>query len=46
MFLIVLFLQYDAMKQLYFECGWPERFDQEGFSIGYGLLSRSREWDD
>ncbi|THX16105.1 hypothetical protein D6D13_01916 [Aureobasidium pullulans] len=38
--------KYDAMKQLYFDCGWPERFDQEEFSIRYGLLSRSRDSDD
>ncbi|THW83005.1 hypothetical protein D6D18_08256 [Aureobasidium pullulans] len=38
--------KYDAMKQLYLDCGWPERFDQEDFSIRYGLLSRSRDWDD
>lgn len=38
--------RYDALKQLYFDCGWPERFDQEAFLARYTLLSRSRGWDD
>ncbi|KAH0358274.1 hypothetical protein KCU83_g634, partial [Aureobasidium melanogenum] len=38
--------RYDALKQLYFDCGWPERFDQEAFLARYMLLSRSRGWDD
>lgn len=38
--------RYDALKQLYLDCGWPERFDQEEFLARYRLLSRSRGWDD
>lgn len=38
--------RYDALKSLYFECGWPERFDSEGFMEKYALMARSRGWDD
>jgi len=31
---------------LYLECGWPERFDGEGFMEKYALMIRARGWDD
>jgi hypothetical protein len=38
--------RYNALKQLYLECGWPERFEREEFMQRYLVLGRSRGWDD
>jgi hypothetical protein len=38
--------KYIALKELYVECGWPERFDGEEFMERYVVLGRTRGWDD
>jgi hypothetical protein len=38
--------KYKALKQLYTDCGWPERFEREEFMARLTLMGRSRGWDD
>jgi hypothetical protein len=38
--------RYNALKQLYTDCGWPERFEREKFMERLTLMGRSRGWDD
>jgi hypothetical protein len=38
--------KYIALRELYVECGWPERFDGEEFMERYVVLGRCRGWGD